>query len=127
MMESEEFPMGHPMMAQPALQQGKHLGENFSRMLEGNPMVPFQYKDKGSMAVIGRNRAVVDMPKAHFSGFFAWFLWIFVHLFSLVGFKNKMVVLLNWLYNYIRFDREDRLIIRPYKKKRFQAFTTDET
>ena len=126
MMETDEFPLGHPMMAQPALQQGKHLGDNLIRLLEGKEMIAFEYKDKGSMAVIGRNKAVVDLPKAHFSGFFAWFVWIFVHLFSLIGFKNRVVVLTNWLYNYINFDREDRLIIRPFKKKKFTAFTTDE-
>lgn len=126
MMETDEFPLGHPMMAQPALQQGKHLGANLIRLLEGKEMIAFEYKDKGSMAVIGRNKAVVDLPKAHFSGFFAWFVWIFVHLFSLIGFKNRVVVLTNWLYNYINFDREDRLIIRPFKKKKFTAFTTDE-
>ena len=125
-MESDEYPGGHPMMAQPALQQGKQLGNNIIRLLNGQEMRPFNYKDKGSMAVIGRNKAVVDLPKAHFSGFFAWFVWIFVHLFSLIGFKNRVVVFTNWLYNYIRFDREDRLIIRPYKKKKFSSFTTDE-
>ena len=125
-MESDEYPQGHPMMAQPALQQGKLLGENLVRLLNGDEMRAFEYKDKGSMAVIGRNKAVVDLPKSHFSGVFAWFVWIFVHLFSLIGFKNKVVVFTNWLYNYIKFDREDRLIIRPYKKKKFAAFTTDE-
>lgn len=125
-MPSEEFPIGHPMMAQPALQQGKHLGDNLRRLLIGKKMLPFEYKDKGSMAVIGRNKAVVDLPKVHFSGFFAWFVWIFVHLFSLIGFKNKVIVFTNWLYNYINYDREDRLIIRPFKKKNFTSFTTDE-
>lgn len=125
-MPSEEFPIGHPMMAQPALQQGKHLGDNLRRLLIAKKMLPFEYKDKGSMAVIGRNKAVVDLPKVHFSGFFAWFVWIFVHLFSLIGFKNKVIVFTNWLYNYINYDREDRLIIRPFKKKNFTSFTTDE-
>lgn len=125
-MEGEEYPQGHPMMAQPAMQQGKHLAKNFEYLLEGRIMEPFRYNDRGSMAVIGRNKAVVDLPTMHFSGFFAWFVWIFVHLFSLIGFKNKAVVFLNWVYNYIQFDREGRLIIRPYKKKSFTSFTTDE-
>jgi NADH dehydrogenase len=89
-------------------------------------MKPFEYNDKGSMATIGRNKAVVDLPHYHFHGVFAWFVWMFVHLFSLIGFKNKAVVFLNWVYNYIRFDREGRLIIRPYKRKSFYTFTTDE-
>ncbi|RKS17484.1 NADH dehydrogenase [Flavobacterium endophyticum] len=126
MMASEEYPQGHPMMAQPALQQGKLLGENIIRLIQKEEMKPFNYNDKGSMATIGRNKAVVDLPHYHFHGVFAWFVWMFVHLFSLIGFKNKAVVFMNWLYNYIRFDREGRLIVRPYKKKSFTSFTFDE-
>jgi len=125
-MESEANPQGHPMMAQPALQQGALLGENIVKLINNQPMKPFVYNNKGSMATIGRNKAVVDLPKYHFNGVFAWFVWMFVHLFSLIGFKNKAVVFLNWVYNYIRFDREGRLIIRPYKKKSFTTFTSDE-
>ncbi|NHN26933.1 NAD(P)/FAD-dependent oxidoreductase [Flavobacterium jejuense] len=125
-MSLENYPQGHPMMAQPAIQQGKHLADNFARLLAKKDMKPFAYKDKGSMATIGRNKAVVDLPNYHFSGVFAWFVWMFVHLFSLIGFKNKAVVFLNWVYNYIRFDREARLIIRPYKKKQVVSFTSDE-
>ena len=102
-MESEEFPNGHPMMAQPAIQQGKLLGENLLKFIQGQPMKPFQYTYKGSLATIGRHLAVVDLPKYHFNGIFAWFVWMFVHLFSLIGFKNKAVVFMNWVYNYIRF------------------------
>lgn len=126
MMELSDYPEGHPMMAQPALQQGRLLGDNIIKLINKQPMIPFQYNDKGSMATIGRNKAVVDLPNYHFSGVFAWFVWMFVHLFSLIGFKNKAVVFLNWVYNYIRFDREGRLIIRPYKKKSFVTFTSDE-
>ena len=125
-MENVNYPQGHPMMAQPTLQQGKLLGENLVKMLNKQPMTPFEYNDKGVMATIGRNLAVVDLPNYHFSGVFAWFVWMFVHLFSLIGFKNKAVVFLNWVYNYIWFDREGRLIIRPYKKKSFTTFTSDE-
>lgn len=126
MMELEKYPRGHPMMAQPALQQGKLLGNNIVKLINNQKMIPFKYNDKGSMATIGRNKAVVDLPNYHFSGVFAWFVWMFVHLFSLIGFKNKAVVFMNWVYNYIIFDREGRLIIRPYKKKSFVTFTTDE-
>ncbi|MCK8143104.1 NAD(P)/FAD-dependent oxidoreductase [Flavobacterium sp. I-SCBP12n] len=125
-MESEAYPQGHPMMAQPALQQGRLLGENLLKLIQNKPIKAFEYHDKGSMATIGRNKAVVDLPHYHFSGVFAWFVWMFVHLFSLIGFKNKAVVFLNWVYNYIRFDREGRLIIRPYKKKSFTTFISDE-
>jgi NADH dehydrogenase len=126
LMETEKYPQGHPMMAQPAMQQGKLLGENLIKLIQKKTMTPFEYKDKGSMATIGRNLAVVDLPHYHFSGIFAWFVWMFVHLFSLIGFKNKAVVFLNWVYNYIKFDREGRLIIRPFKKKSFTTFTSDE-
>ena len=126
LMVSDKNPQGHPMMAQPAMQQGKLLGQNLVRLLAKKPMKPFVYKDKGSMATIGRNKAVVDLPNYKFSGVFAWFVWMFVHLFSLIGFKNKAVVFLNWVYNYVRFDREARLIMRPYKKRKQISFTSDE-
>jgi NADH dehydrogenase len=126
LMETPDYPQGHPMMAQPAIQQGQLLGDNLIRLISGRIMTPFQYHDKGSMATIGRNLAVVDLPKYHFNGIFAWFVWMFVHLFSLIGFKNKAVVFMNWVYNYIRFDREGRLIVRPYKKRSFTTFTSDE-
>ena len=116
-MESEEFPHGHPMMAQPAIQQGESLGENLARMVDGKPMRPFKYKDKGSMATVGRNKAVVDLKKFKFQGVFAWYVWMFVHLYFLIGFRNRVVVFINWVYNYIKFDREARLIIRPFKKE----------
>ncbi|WP_336070952.1 NAD(P)/FAD-dependent oxidoreductase [Mesoflavibacter sp. CH_XMU1404-2] len=116
-MTTDKTPHGHPMMAQPAIQQGKQLGENLLRLIENKPLKPFKYKDKGSMATVGRNKAVVDLPKFKFQGVFAWFVWMFVHLFFLIGFRNRVVVFINWVYNYIRFDREARLIIRPYKKK----------
>ena len=115
-MESEDFPYGHPMMAQPALQQGDNLGNNLVRISEGKQPKAFSYYDKGSMATIGRNKAVADLPKFKFQGVFAWFVWMFVHLYFLIGFRNRVVVFINWVYNYIKFDREARLIIRPYKK-----------
>ncbi|PIA81197.1 NADH dehydrogenase [Gaetbulibacter sp. 4G1] len=116
--ENDDFPNGLPMMAQPAIQQGKQLGNNMLLLIEGKSMKPFVYKDKGAMATIGRNKAVVDLPKFKFQGAFAWYVWMFVHLFFLIGFRNRMVVFINWVYNYVRFDREARLIIRPFKKKR---------
>ena len=116
-MVSEDYPRGHPMMAQPAIQQGRWLGENLVRLQEGGTMRPFNYKDKGSMATIGRNKAVADLPNMKFQGVFAWFVWMFVHLYFLIGFRNRMVVFINWVYNYVKFDREARLIIRPYKKQ----------
>lgn len=116
-MESELYPHGHPMMAQPAIQQGENLGKNLVRISEDKPMLPFKYNDKGSMATVGRNKAVADLPKFKSQGIFAWFIWMFVHLYFLIGFRNRVVVFINWVYNYIKFDREARLIIRPFKKK----------
>jgi len=115
--QTKENPFGFPMMAQPAIQQGRQLGDNLLRLIENKPMIPFDYKDKGSMATIGRNKAVVDLKRFKFQGVFAWFVWMYIHLFFLIGFRNRIIVFINWVYNYVRFDREARLIIRPYKKK----------
>lgn len=114
LMKSDAYPNGHPQVAQPAIQQGKHLAKNFKRHFKGLPMKPFTYNDKGTMATIGRNRAVADIGKLHFGGFFAWFIWTFVHLMALVGFRNRVIVFFNWVYNYINYDRAARLIIRPF-------------
>ncbi|MEO5602976.1 MAG: NAD(P)/FAD-dependent oxidoreductase [Cyclobacteriaceae bacterium] len=109
-----KFPNGHPMMAPPAMQQGELLAENINRLIQHTPLKPFQYKDKGSMATIGRNKAVVDMKSFRFQGFFAWFVWMFVHLLSLIGFRNKIFVFINWLVSYFSYDKSNRLIIaRP--------------
>ncbi|WP_432410583.1 NAD(P)/FAD-dependent oxidoreductase [Rasiella sp. SM2506] len=116
LMQTEDFPKGHPQVAQPAIQQGKTLGKNIKRKLKGDTMKPFEYFDKGSMATIGRNKAVVDIKKLHFAGAFAWFVWMFIHLWFLVGFRNRVVTFFNWTYSYINYDRAARLIIRPFKK-----------
>lgn len=116
LMKTEQYPKGHPQVAQPAIQQGKHLGKNFKKLLAGKEMTPFSYFDKGTMATIGRNKAVCDVKNFHFAGAFAWFLWMFVHLWFLVGFRNRVITFFNWTYNYINYDRAARLIIRPFKK-----------
>lgn len=116
LMESEDYPKGHPQVAQPAIQQGKHLGRNFRKLLAGEELSPFSYLDKGTMATVGRNKAVVDIGRLHFGGAIAWFLWMFVHLWFLVGFRNRVITFFNWTYNYINYDKAARLIIRPFKK-----------
>ncbi len=116
-METTAYPKGHPMVAQPAIQQGKHLAKNLKRHLKGKSMIPFKYFDKGSMATIGRNKAVVDIGNFKFGGFFAWFIWMFIHLWFLVGFRNRFVTFFNWVYNYINYDKAARLIVRPFKNK----------
>lgn len=118
MMQSEENPKGHPMVAQPAIQQGKLLSKNLIRILDNENLEPFNYFDKGTMATIGRNKAVCDVNKMHFSGYFAWLLWGVVHLFYLIGFRNRIATFFNWIYRYINFDRASRLIIRPFKFNR---------
>ena len=97
-------------------QQGKCLGENFKRSQRGEKLLPFRYKDKGSLATVGRNKAVADIGKMRFQGFLGWFIWIAVHLLFLIGFRNKLVVLTNWLWNYFKYDKGIRLIIRPFVK-----------
>ncbi len=120
-MESEEYPRGHPMVAQPAIQQGKHLAKNIMNLLNNRELKPFKYFDKGSMATVGRNRAVVDLGKFNFGGFFAWFVWMFIHLWFLIGFRNRLVTFFNWVYNYVNYDKAARLIIRPFKEKKKQS------
>tara|TARA_R100000152_G_scaffold18908_1_gene10883 strand:+ start:14 stop:1072 length:1059 start_codon:yes stop_codon:yes gene_type:complete len=118
LMETEDFPKGHPMLAPVAMQQGDRLAKNILASMKGKEQKPFKYLDKGSMATIGRNKAVVDLSKnLHFGGFFAWFIWMFVHLISIVGFRNKIVILSNWIWNYFTYDRGTRLIIRPFVPK----------
>ena len=113
----EENPKGLPMLAPVAQQQGKLLSKNIIRYTSGKPMEVFTYKDKGTMATVGRKKAVVDLPKWKFQGTFAWFVWMFIHIFSLVGFRNKLVAFVDWFSNYISYDRPLGLIIRPYKIK----------
>ena len=116
-MVSEKYPKGHPMVAQPAIQQGRLLAKNITRKLKNKSLKPFVYWDKGSMATVGRNKAVVDLGKMRFSGWFAWLLWIFIHLSFLVGFRNKIVALVNWIIQYFQYNKGVRLIIRPYKSE----------
>lgn len=118
-MESDKnFPNGHPQVAQPAMQQGKNLAKNLILALANKPQKPFQYKDKGSMAIIGRNKAVVDLPKpkVHFKGFLAWMAWLFVHLMSLSMPRNKVNTLYHWALAYFTKNSSLRMIIRPEKK-----------
>ncbi len=117
MSEETAFPKGHPQLAQVAMQQGTTLAENLIRMETGKELKNFKYRDLGSMATIGRNRAVVDLPGIRFQGAFAWFVWLFVHLFSLLGVKNKVFVFLNWVWGYFTYDQSLRLIIRPKLNK----------
>lgn len=110
--ESEEYPHGNPMLASVAEQQGAHLAKNLNRKARGADFSPFRYKDKGTMATIGRNKAVVDLPFWKFSGFFGWITWMFVHLMLLVDYRSRLVVFVDWVYSYLRYDKGTRLIVR---------------
>jgi NADH:ubiquinone reductase (H+-translocating) len=117
-METEKYPAGHPQVANVAINQAKVLGNNLIKM-QWNPTTvkEFEYADKGSMATVGRNLAVVDVPfpKLHFGGFFAWLIWMGLHLVLLLGVKNRLQVLMNWMYNYLTYDQNLRLIFKDKK------------
>jgi NADH:ubiquinone reductase (H+-translocating) len=111
------FPKGHPQVAQVAIQQGNNLANNLRNGLSNKAPKPFRYRDLGSMATVGRHRAVVDLPFWRFQGAFAWFVWLFVHLFAILGAKNKVFIFLNWVWNYLTYDQSLRLVIRPFQRK----------
>lgn len=113
-----DFPGGHPQVAQVAIQQGVNLAENFKLILKDKPLKPFKYNDKGSMAIIGKNKAVVDLPKPkmHFKGFLAWMIWLFVHLMSLITYRNRLNTFYHWMIAYFSKDQSLRMIIRPEKR-----------
>jgi NADH dehydrogenase len=118
LMKVADYPKGHPGVAQPAIQQGRHLAQNLERLLHNELMKPFRYFNKGDLAIIGRNRAVGDLPgKIHLGGFLAWITWLVVHIYYLIGFRNKMVVMSNWVYRFFTYERGNRLIIRPFVRK----------
>jgi NADH dehydrogenase len=117
-MNEDAYPDGHPQMAQPAIQQALLLAGNLKRGEKGEPLRAFKYKNKGSMATIGRNLAVVDLPFISFQGFFAWLVWMFVHLMAIVGVKNRLLIFINWFWNYVTYDQSLRLIIKPYQKEK---------
>lgn len=110
LMECDDYPKGHPQMAQPAIQQARNLARNLN---EGAFTHQFKYHDKGSMATIGKNRAVADLPRQSFSGFPAWVAWMAIHLLSLLGMRNKVTVVLNWTWNYFTYSSSLRLLMRP--------------
>ncbi len=114
---SEEKPYGDPQMAQTAIQQSRLLAKNLKRMQEEKELLPFEYKDKGMLATVGRNKAVADLPGFHLGGYFAWLIWLVVHLFALIGTKNRVFVFLNWTWNYLTYDQSLRLIINPFRKE----------
>jgi NADH dehydrogenase len=121
-METEDYPNGHPQVAPVAIDQAKLLAHNLRAMKKGEPLKAFVYKDKGSMATVGRHRAVADIPKPklHLKGTLAWFAWMALHLMQILGVKNRIVTFVNWMYNYFTYDQSLRLIFREFNKNEGQ-------
>jgi NADH dehydrogenase len=118
-METPKYPNGHPQVAPVAMQQAALLADNLKRIeRKSTEFYDFEYFDKGSMATVGRNLAVVDIPKPklHFGGFFAWMIWMGLHLMLILGVKNRFFVFCNWLYNYFTYDQNLRLIFKEFNK-----------
>jgi NADH dehydrogenase len=114
-METPKYPQGHPQVANVAINQGKNLAKNFKKNSEKD-WQEYEYIDRGSMATIGKHRAVVDLPKFKFQGFLAWYLWMFLHLMLILSVRNKLAIFFNWMWSYINKDSSLRLIIAPSKK-----------
>jgi NADH dehydrogenase len=120
-METPKWPKGHPQVASVAIQQADLLAQNMKRFERKlSTFYEFEYHDKGAMATIGRNKAVVDVPKPkmHLKGFFAWLIWMVLHLFLILGVKNRIIVFVNWIYNYLTYDQSLRLIFREFYRPR---------
>jgi len=115
-METPLYPKGHPQVANVAINQGKILGKNFIRSIKGKELVEYEYKDLGSMATIGKNKAVVDLKHFKFQGFFAWFVWMFLHLMLILTVRNKLIIFINWAWAYFTKDTSLRLIINHKKE-----------
>ena len=113
MMKAEGYPEGHPQLAQPAIQQAEKLAQNLKRDLSGKKWKEFVYKDKGTLATVGRHLAVADLPWIRLRGFTAWALWSVVHLASIIGARNKLVIFLNWIWNYFNYRQAHGLLIKP--------------
>jgi NADH:ubiquinone reductase (H+-translocating) len=113
LMTEEKYPSGHPQVAQVAIQQAKILSQNLKNISGNKSLKEFYYKDLGTMATVGKNQAVVELPYAHFQGVFAWFVWMFIHLMSIIGVRNKFMIFINWAWRYFTYDQSLRLILRP--------------
>ena len=119
-MEEPAYPKGHPQLAAVSIQQGELVAEHLTRVeRKSTQFIEFVYNDKGTMATVGRNKAVCDLPKPklHFKGFIAWLIWMGLHLILIVGVKNRFFVFTNWVYNYMTYDQNLRLIFRDFNKK----------
>ena len=109
-----DWDRGHPMVAPAAIQQGRHLAKNLQRRWRGGQMTPFVYRDKGSLATIGRRRAVADIGRLKLTGISAWLIWSLVHVMSLISFRNRLLVFMSWTLNYLHHEKGNRFIVRHY-------------
>ena len=123
-MQGEESPKGHPQVAPVAIQQAALLAKNLKNIVSQKKLKAFYYHDQGSMATVGRNLAVVEMGRLKIKGFIAWIIWMLVHLMSIIGIKNKLLILINWIWHYITYDQSLRLIIKPSEK--VKKFTNEK-
>ncbi|WP_118976013.1 NAD(P)/FAD-dependent oxidoreductase [Taibaiella koreensis] len=125
-METPKYPKGHPQVANVAINQAKLLGKNFKASLAGKSRKEFEYKDPGSMATVGKRKAVVDLPRFSFQGRLAWFTWMFLHLMLILSVRNKLFIFINWAISYFTNDTTLRLILLPTKKQVEMVMETDE-
>ena len=112
LMETPLYPKGHPQLANVAINQAKNLAKNLKNMQSGRTLKEYEYKDLGTMATIGRNKAVVDLPHLKLTGFFAWLIWMFLHLMLILSVRNKLLIFINWAWAYITKDTALRLILK---------------
>ncbi|MGM0375841.1 MAG: NAD(P)/FAD-dependent oxidoreductase [Bacteroidota bacterium] len=115
-METPKYPGGHPQVANVAINQAKLVAKNLKRSILNKPMKDYEYIDKGSMATIGRNKAIVDLPFVNFKGYPAWLVWMFLHLMLILSVRNKLIIFINWAWLYITKNTSLRLILTPVKK-----------
>lgn len=116
-METPKYPKGHPQVASVAIEQAKILANNFKNLLKGRTLIDYEYHDKGSMATIGKRKAVVDLPKFSFQGRLAWLTWMFIHLMLILSVKNKLSIFVNWMFSYFNNDSTLRVLLKPAVKK----------
>ena len=111
-METPKYPDGHPQVANVAINQGKNLASNLVAILNNKKLIEYEYSDKGSMATIGKHKAVVDLPFFSFKGYFAWYIWMFLHLMLILSVRNKLIIFINWAWNYFSKNSSLRLILK---------------
>jgi NADH dehydrogenase len=115
-METPKYPKGHPQVANVAINQAKTLAKNLKKIVNSKRLVDYEYKDLGSMATIGRNKAVVDLPFISFKGYFAWLIWMSLHLMLILSVRNKLIIFINWAWAYVTKDTSLRLILTQTDK-----------